>query len=110
MSRKDNTQTSPLYIELMDGEDGKITIPASTIFDIHLKVNQAPDQHNYSKVVVVRLNPDNSRSSIIAMFQYDKNPYHVAAATAYYDRLTALIGAIRLNTWNKTDKPNTEED
>lgn len=108
MARDKGNPTPPLYIELMDGESDKITIPASTIFDIHLKVNQAPDQHNHSKVVVVRLNPDNSRSSIIAMFRADKNPYHEVAATSYYERLTALIGAIRLNTWNKSDKPDPD--
>lgn len=108
MSRKDGVVTPPLYIELMDGENDKITIPASTIFDIHLKVNQSMGNRIFSKVVVVRLNPDNSRSSIIAMFESDKTPYHQSAATSYYDRLTALIGAIRLNTWNKSDKPDPE--
>jgi hypothetical protein len=108
MARDKGNPTPPLYIELMDGESDKITIPASTIFDIHLKLNQSGATTMHSKVVVVRLNPDNSRSSIIAMFQSGNNPYHQSAATSYYERLTALIGAIRLNTWNKSDKPDPD--
>lgn len=110
MSRKDKQQAPSLYIELMDSQGGRITLPANTIFDIILKQNCAPDKDNHSKVVVIRLNPDNSRSSIIAVWYVDKNPYHEKAAEDYYNRLTTLIGAIKLNQWNRPTPPTSSDD
>lgn len=102
MAPRDQKQptTPPLFIELY-GPDGPISVPATSIYEIYLKQNCAPDKENHSRVVVVRLHPDNTRSSVIATWWSDKNPYHFIAAKEYYERLTALINVIKLNQWNR---------
>lgn len=107
MARDPKPTAPPLFIELRDGTDGVISVPAASIYEIHLKKNCTDADQKRSKVVVVRIGPDNTKSTVIAVWNADY-PYYTSAAQNYYDRLTALVNVVRVSQWNRD--PNAKSD